>query len=428
MGKLLKKIALYALTLFVLTVILAGCSNDEANKVHSYGKKQGAAVKLTFFGNKADESNVHTIEKIIASYMRSHPGVVITYESIKGVPYYETLHKRMERSSGDDIFMADHDAVLRFKTAGRLADLSSLSTVKNYTELTKSQFTEPDGKIYWLPTTVSVFGLYCNLDMLKAHNQKVPQNLREFRQVCEYFLKKGITPVVANNDISLKTIMTGLSYYDVYQNGEMDKLVTNLNNGSIQLGTSMTDGINLVNDFIRKGYLSPAATLKTRKTSDDLKIFAEGKNPFMLTGGWGAERLKTDFGIQFQYAVYPLPFLEKDAIVIINPDVRLCVNAKSKHLKEAKEFVEYFTQTQNVHDFCEEQCSANPQEDKVLTSHEELQPIAKAYAERKNVLATYSRLKLPTWELTRNATQALLRGESVEKVISDMNEAAKQSL
>lgn len=422
-----KKVSLFILSL-LLAAFIAGCGNDSANQVQSYGKKQSVSVKLTFFGNKADESNVHTIEKIMASYMQSHPGVVITYESIKGVPYYQMLNKRMERSSGDDIFMADHDAVLKFKTAGRLADLSDLSTVKNYTELTKSQFTEPDGKIYWLPTTVSVFGLYCNMDMLKAHNQKVPQNLREFRQVCDYFLSKGITPVVANNDISLKTIMTGLSYYDVYQNGEMDKLITNLNNGSIQLGMSMTDGINLVNDFIRKGYLSPAATLKTRKTSDDLRIFAEGKNPFMLTGGWGAERLKTDFGIQFQYAVYPLPFLEKDSIVIINPDVRLCVNIKSKHVKEAKEFVEYFTQAQNIRSFADEQCSANPQKDDVLTERQELQPIAKAYAERKNVPATYAKLKLPTWELTRNATRALLRGESVDKVISDMNEAAKQSL
>ncbi len=423
----MKKFFLFLLALLMVACV-AGCGNESANQVHSYGKKQSVNVKLTFFGNKADESNVHTIEKIMAGYMQSHPGVVITYESIKGVPYYATLDRRMQHSSGDDIFMADHDAVLKLRSAGMLADLSGLSTVKNYTEMTKTQFTEADGKIYWLPATVSAFGLYCNLDVLKEHNQKVPKNLREFRQVCDYFVSRGITPVVANNDISLKTIISGVSYYDIYQNGEMDKLVNNLNNGTVKLGTSMTDGVKLVNSFIRSGYISPAEALKTRKTSDDLKIFAEGRQPFMLTGAWGAERLQTDFNVKFKYAVYPLPILEKDAIVIINPDVRLCVNARSKHLQEAKKFVEYFTQAQNIHDFCIEQCSANPQNDKLMLVNEELKPVAEAYAAGKNVLATYAKLKLPTWTLTREATSGLLRGESVERVIEDMNVAEQKYL
>ena len=58
----------------------------------------------------------------------------------------------------------------------------------------------------------------------------------------------------------------------------------------------------------------------------------------------------------------------------------------------------------------------------------ELKPVAEAYAAGKNVLATYAKLKLPTWTLTREATSGLLRGESVERVIEDMNVAEQKYL
>jgi len=76
-----------------------------------------------------------------------------------------------------------------------------------------------DGAVYWVPTTVSMFGLYCNLDVLKKHKQEIPRNLGEWEQVCDYFVGRGITPIVANNDVSLKTLAIGAGFYPVYQEG-----------------------------------------------------------------------------------------------------------------------------------------------------------------------------------------------------------------
>lgn len=71
--------------------------------------------------------------------------------------------------------------------------------------------------IYWVPTTVSAFGLYCNLNLLNAHQQKVPENLGEWDAVCSYFKSRGITPIIANDDISLKTMAIGRGFYSAYQ-------------------------------------------------------------------------------------------------------------------------------------------------------------------------------------------------------------------
>lgn len=424
----MKRALLAVVALFLVAVFVTACGKSADNQVQSLGKKTTAKVKLTFFGNKADESNVHVIEKIMASYMKEHPDVVISYESIKGRKYYDTLDQRMAHSSGDDVFMVDHDAIQKLKKTGKLANLADLPTLKDYREGTREQFTEDNGSIYWLPTTISAFGLYCNMDLLKEHGQKVPTNLKEFRAVCDYFLSKGITPIVANNDISLKTILTGISFYDTVQNGDAAKLVTSLNNGSLSFGTSVRDGVRVVNTIISKHYVDREATLKTQKTSDDLAIFAKGKQPFMLTGTWASRRLKTDFHAKFAYELHALPLLADGGFVVTNPDVRLAVNANSKHLKEAKEFLAYFTRADNIHEFADDQSSISPLNDKFVSSVKEMQPIIDCYDEGKFVRATSSRLKLPTWGLTREAVVDLLHGKSESAVVESLNERAAQYL
>lgn len=425
---LMKRVLLAVMSVFLLTAFITACGKPADNQVQSLGKKNTAKVKLTFFGNKADESNVHVIEKIMASYMKEHPDVVISYESIKGRKYYETLDKRMANSFGDDIFMVDHDAIQKLKGTGKLANLADVPTISTYREGTRGQFTEDDGSVYWLPTTISAFALYCNMDMLKEHNQKVPTNLKEFRAVCDYFLSKGITPIVANNDISLKTIMTGIAFYDTVQNGDAAQLVSSLNNGTLAFGTSVRDGVRVVNSIISKHYVDKEETLKTMKTSDDLAIFAKGEHPFMLTGTWASRRLKTDFHAKFAYELHPLPILVDGGFVVTNPDVRLAVNAHSKHLKEAKDFLAYFTRNDNIHEFADDQSSISPLNDRFVSSVKEMQPVIDCYNEGKFVRATSSKLKLPTWGLTREAVVDLLNGKSESSVVESLNEKAAKYL
>ena len=83
---------------------------------------------------------------------------------------------------------------------------------REYTGQMLSQM-QDEGGIYGVPTIVSAFGLYCNLDLLKEHKQEVPRNLEEWKEVCEYFKKEGITPIIANNDISLKTLAIGRGFF-----------------------------------------------------------------------------------------------------------------------------------------------------------------------------------------------------------------------
>ena len=420
-----KKIGAGILAMTMLMSCLAGCSSNSTDKVQTVGEEKKEQVTLTFFGNKADESNVHVIESIMSSFMKDHPNIVITYESIKGTDYYDTLNKRMENGTGDDIFMVNHDTMLELHAKGQVADLTGLSTIDSYTEAQKNQFVSEDG-IFWLPTTVSSFGLYCNMDMLKEHNQSVPTNIVEFETVCDYFLEKGITPIVANNDISLKTMAIGVSYFDEYQNGTEGQLFTDLNSGKVGLGESLDAGLTVVEEIIQKGYVDAAVAAETQKTSGDLEAFAKGENPFMLTGAWASNRVKNDFGATFAYEVHPLPVLDDGGLIVINPDVRLSVNSDSEHIEEAKLFVEYFTQAENLQAFCDDQCSISPLKNGKESSIKEIHPVVECFKAGRVVIGTDARLNLPIWDVTKDASQSLLNGSDKVTVIGEIDNSIQE--
>ena len=176
-----RKIVFFQLIIILTSIfLLSGCT--EKSKVVSYQNNPDTTT-ITFFGNKYETENVRVIEEIISNFMKENPEIRVSYESLKGNEYYEALEKRIQTGKADDVFMVNHDILLELKSRGKVTDLSGLSTIPNYTDSMLSQMND-NGSIYWVPTTVSVFGLYCNTDLLKKHKQKVPENLGEWRTVC----------------------------------------------------------------------------------------------------------------------------------------------------------------------------------------------------------------------------------------------------
>lgn len=398
-------------------LIISGCSKK--NKVVNYEKESGDIIDITFFGNKYEPENVTVIEEIISEFMKENPDIRVSYESLKGNDYFEALGKRMAAGKGDDVFMVNHDAVLELSEEKKLADLSGLRTLSGYTDRMLDQMDE-DGKIYWVPTTVSVFGLYCNIDLLEENGQKVPENLHEWRQVLDYFKGQGITPIIANNDISLKTLAIGRGFYDIYQDGRQNEVFSSLNRGEDKISTYLSSGFSLVEEFVQKGYIDAQAALGTEKTSDDLEQFVKGESPFMLTGAWAAGRVeKMEPEFSFQVASYPV--LDDGSLIVINPDTRLSVNADSEHLDEAVRFVEYFTEAGNIQKFADQQASFSPLKKGSPSSVEEIQPLVPCYQSGRTVIGADAKLDMPIWNLTAQASVKLLTGETLDTVMDWMD-------
>lgn len=416
-----KKIGLFAV-LFIWLLMLGGCSNR--NKVVNYPEVSEDITVITFFGNKYEPENVRVIEEIISKFMKKYPDIRVSYESLKGAEYYDALRKRMVSGKGNDIFMVNHDIVLELTSRNQLADLSCLTTISEYTNQMLDQMNK-DGAIYWLPTTVSAFGLYCNIELLQKYKQRVPENLEEWERVCDYFLTQGITPIISNNDISLKTLAIGQSFYSLYQENNQEEAFTYLNQGEARLSSLLTSGFSLAEDFINKDYIDAEKALVTEKTSDDLLEFIKGEVPFMLTGVWAVGRIK-EMQPDFEFQVVPYPALPDENFIVINADTRLSVNADSKHLDAAMKFVEFFTQTENIQRFAEQQSSFSPLNGGTPPAIKEIQPLISCYEAGRIVIGTDRRLNLPIWEWTATASKKLLSKEALWTVMDWLDRQAKE--
>ena len=414
MRKIVKGIIACSLLLMTL-----GCQNQSENIVIENNEEE--IVNLKFYGYKQEAINVVAIEEILQDYMNENPNVRITYESVKGVEYFEVLEKRLKSGNYDDIFMIDEDNLQKLKKESYFEDLSQLSTISNFSQKVLDQMKESDGKIYYVPSTISAFGLYCNMDMLKEHKQEVPTNEKELMEVCQYFVDQGITPIIANNDISLKTIAIAKALYPIYQTDNSDELIESMNQDKQVFSNYMKTGYEYVEKMIKNQYIDATQTLKTEKTKDDLVQFGKGENPFMLTGAWASVRVQAAKP-DFQFEVHPYPILEDGSMLVTNIDTRLCVNAKGKHVEEAKKFIEYITQDDVMWKFVNSQCSFSPLKETRVADDKTIQPLSPYLNDRDSMIGTDSRLKYPIWTLTRKGIQKLLKGEDIDsalKVIED---------
>ena len=214
------------LLVFLLIIFNTSCQAKSINIVDTNNNDQ---IELNFYGYKTEAINVVAIEEILQAYMDKNPNITITYESVKGTEYYEILKKRLASNNYDDIFMIDEDNLQQLTNYNYFEDLSKLKTIKNFNTNSLEQMVQPDNTIPYIPTSISAFGLYCNLDLLEKHHQSVPKNNQEFMAVCQYFIEQGITPIIANNDISLKTIALAKGLYPIYQSPEKDRIIASLN-------------------------------------------------------------------------------------------------------------------------------------------------------------------------------------------------------
>lgn len=421
----MSRLGMFALFILIMTLAalyFAMYSHEGGNVVYNYDEQAPPSVKMSFFGNKYEAENVEVLEEIITDFMRKRPDVRVSYESLKGAAYYEALKKRAAAGNYDDVFIVDHDTALTFAGKGLLAELTELAAVQSFSDSMLNQMRDGDGKIYWAPTSVSAFGLYCNTDLLKAHGQNVPRNLPEWEAVCGYFVEKGITPIVANNDISLKTLAIAKGFYPIYRGGGEAEIFARLNAGEEKFSLYLRPGFELARRFCDRGYIDAGRALKTMKTSDDLKEFAEGKSPFMLTGAWAARRVKAA-APELSFTIVPYPVLEDGAVLVINPDSRMAVGARGSNPEAAKAFVSFFLRSDNLQKYDDSQSSFSPMKDGAIPSVKEIAPLVESYRAQRAVIGSDSLIERPIWGVTAEVSERLLAGEDTDSLMDWMDSA-----
>lgn len=404
-----------ALILAAGILVTAGCSRERKE------------ASLTMSGNKSETASAEVIEDILADYMEEHSDTSVSYEEQENYDYYDMWQNREEEGQLDDIILTDRDTARKLTRSGGLEDMAGLVRDLPFPQNMKEQMKSRGRKVCRIPLTLSSFGMYCNLKILEEHGQKVPGTLEEWVDICEYFKTCGITPVIANNDTSITTMVLAKSLYPLYKSGVMEGKLKRIEDGEKELSDYLLRGFTLARDFCTRGYIDRKKALETEPLSDDLEEFVKGESPFMLTGTEAVEKVKS-MNPGFEFKVVPYPVLEEGSVLIVNPGDWLSIPAEGKNTERAKEVVQYILKEENMKKLADVRGSFSPLADQQQPEMEEIRDIVESYETEVVVIAEDINAVFPMWDITGEAVGRLLEDEDLDLLMEWMNEQAREAV
>lgn len=157
---------------------LAGCSGPQQSSTGPVD------LRMTIWS--ANEGHLELFDSIAAEYVAEHDDVVskITFETLAGDNYVGALTTQIAGGNAPDLAWVQETNASEFVNSGVLYELSpTLDTAADYDvpDILPGALEQwqKDGAIYAYPFSNSPFGMYANLDLIKAAGQPTPSELIE---------------------------------------------------------------------------------------------------------------------------------------------------------------------------------------------------------------------------------------------------------
>lgn len=323
--------------------LAAGCSNTAASTDGPiYVKDKDTSTKeINFFMNQSNQVALEVMNDA-ATKFESDTGIKVTFSNYvqdtnQGTKSYdEVARERIESDEPDDVYILNAGVLKDEVDKGNIESLDYLEGMDSLTEeaLNGSKI---KGVQYCLPMFMSAYSFFVNTDILKANGLSVPTNLSEFENCCSKLKAAGITPFEGDKWWTEELVL-GAGMSDLYfDNGSVD----DLNNGNTPISTYLSKGFKLVEDMDKNGYMDLKSTYDAAP-GDEVKDLIAGKCAFAICM---AAVINEDYAkvAGNNYIVTGVPVREDGSVVLMNPDLRICVCSKGKNTEAAKKFVTYLT-------------------------------------------------------------------------------------
>lgn len=323
-----------------LTMILSACGNNSSSEAN--GK-----VTLTLFSTMSNSGERKAFEEVIREFEKEHEQIRID-ANFPGNSYEDMIRVKMGANDMPDLFDTHGWAKLRYSEY--VADLKEMDWVKQLDPSLDQILKDQDGKVYAYPLNQAKDGLSFNANLLKEYGIEVPRTLDELKSALLTVKEKSKGDVVPlwipggdNSNIAqvFDELATPLLITD--QKHQYGK---ELENGSFDwsLYTPLAQFMKDLKDqdLLNKDVL-------TAKLSQAPELMAQNKIAFTFVGGsLGPEA--TELNSSIKVGTMPVPAIhEGDEQSWIGGE-RFTVAAwkDSKHLKEAKQFIDFLAKPENA--------------------------------------------------------------------------------
>lgn len=348
----------------MMVTSLAGCGSssggdakDETaestagNEAAETEKADSTGVTLTFL---ASQDWVYDAEMDLGQKFEAETGIKIDYQIVPSDQYYNLLMTKLNSGEGPDIFggqSGTYDIVSQYNVEKNAVDLSNESWVSYYDEFAKEQ-TSTGGTLYgstYFDTTTDFYMVY-NKKMYEEYDLEVPTTFEEFENNCQVLLDNGIVPFFECAGDGWHHVMwfceIGGKFEDL-----IPGIVDQLNNNEVKFADvpefkqcleqmqSLVDKGYFGDNYLSDEYASLGTALGTGEFA--MSMCKPGSIDEIVEASDG-EYTQDDFG---QFLV---PTLDNDVLNVHPCGPSRFIYSGSKHIDEAKQYLEYMTQLDSV--------------------------------------------------------------------------------
>ncbi|WP_223594177.1 ABC transporter substrate-binding protein [Neobacillus bataviensis] len=331
--------------MLVFALLLAGCSSSSSTKEDESGK-----VVLKFLHKWPQPEYAPYFEEVVKDFEKQNPNIKIKMEAIADEPIKDKLRVILGGNEVPDImFSWSGEFARKFVRANAALDLTpylneDTAWKNSFIPASLQPFTS-DGKNYGIPLRFNGKFFVYNKKVFEKYNLQEPATWDEFLQTLDTLKKGGETPLILGNQDPWAAIhyLTGLNQKEVSQ----DVRMKDYNPGSGEFtDPGYVKAMELLADLNKKGYFMK----NVNSSSHDMakQLFFAGKGAIMYVEL--EEFADMDKNMKGNWGFFPMPSIAdgkgNQNFITGAPD-GFIVSSKTKHPKEAIQFLKFLTSKEN---------------------------------------------------------------------------------
>jgi raffinose/stachyose/melibiose transport system substrate-binding protein len=305
------------------------------------GTAQAQDVTLTIESWRNDDLSIWQ-DTIIPAFEAAHPGIKVTFAPSAPTEYNAALNSKLDAgSAGDLITCRPFDASLELYNKGKLADLTDLSVMSNFSDVAKAAWSTDDGAhTFCVPMASVIHGFIYNKSAFDELGLTPPATEAEFFDVLDKIKEDGtyIPMAMGTNDQWEAATMGYQNIGPNYWKGEEGR-------------TALIKGEQKLTD---EGWVAPYRELakwgpylgdgfEAQTYPDSQNLFTLGRAAIYPAGSWEIAPFEAQIQGAFEMGAFPPPVPEAGDTCYISdhPDIALGMNAATPHPEETKTFLEW---------------------------------------------------------------------------------------
>lgn len=355
--------------------------------------------------------------------------VTLLYKTYTAEDYqeksYDDVCLERARSDMDDLYLLNPDVLMALGKEGKLMDLSELEAVKNLREVVRTANTV-DGKLVAIPQEVVSYGLFLNMDLFEQYGLDLPETPEEFLECCKVFQENGIQTPIGANRWWLETFVFAQAYADLYNGGNTQAEIADLNSGKARYSDYMRPGFTFLKTLIDRGYVDAEKALVSEAIEGEGADFLAGKTPIVMAY-WGAANTETAYG-KTDFEMQVIGFPSNRGQMPVMSMTGIAVGANAEHREDAAKVLNIMTSDEALQVYAETNRVISPSKNVKVECVPALKPLNDRIEEGVYVLATNAGMNVEQWGNTCLIVRDLLAGASVEECMAAFDQLQDAAL